>query len=158
MVVAGVKREGARHNHAHIHAEADLRAGFLGTKGVVDGLELLVARIAQAHKVEHRLGIGVVAVLNRRRVDGGKILNLSLEQRAQSREALKWICGKVVKGTSLSRGSVVSVGQRHGSGQQAHGMGCAYWRRHSGRCGKDKSCQGKRASRAGMVCIGWFHG
>ena len=158
MVVAGVKRQGARHNHAHIHAETDLRAGLLGGERVVNGLEFLVARVAQVHKVEHRLGIGGIAVLNRRRVHGGEILNLSLEQRAQSREALKWICGKVVKGTRLSRGGVIRVGQWHGSGQQTHGMGCAHRRRHSDRRGEGKSCQGKRASRAGMVGIGWFHG
>ena len=83
MVVAGVKREGARHNHADIHAETDLRAGLLGGESVVDGPELLVACVAQVHKVEHRLGIGGVAVLNRGSVDGSEVLQLSLEERAQ---------------------------------------------------------------------------
>ena len=158
MVVAGIKREGARHNHAHIHAEAGLRAGLLGSERVIDCPKFLVARIAQVHEVDHRLGVGGIAVLNRRRIRRSEVLNLSLEQRAQSRETLKWICGKVVKGTGLSRGSVVRIGQGHGSGQQAHGMGRSHRRRHSGRRGKGEPCQGKRASRAGMVGIGWFHG
>ena len=50
MVVAGVKREGARHNHAHIHAEAGLRAGLLGSERVIDCPKFLVARIAQVHE------------------------------------------------------------------------------------------------------------
>ena len=158
MIVARVKREGARHNHAHIHAEAGLRAGLLGSERVIDCLKFLVARVAHVHEVEHRLGIGVVAVLNRGRVHGRKVLNLSLEQRAQSREALERVCGKVVKGTGLSRGSVISIGQGHGSGQQAHGMGRSHGRRHGGRRSKGEPCQGKRTSRADMVGIGWFHG
>ena len=158
MIVAGVKRQGARHNHAHIHAETDLRADLLRGERVIDCLKFLVARVAQVHKVEHRLGIGVVAVLNRGRVHRSEVLNLSLEQRAQSREALKRVCGKVVKGTGLSRSGVIRVGQGHGSGQQAHGMGRSHGRRHGGRRSKGEPCQGKRTSRADMVGIGWFHG
>ena len=158
MVVAGVKREGTRHNHAHIHAEAGLRAGLLRGEGVVDNLKFLVARVAQIHKVEHRLGIGGIAVLNRGRVHGRKVLNLSLEQRAQSREALERVCGKVVKGAGLSQGSVGRIGQGHGSGQQAHGMGRSHRRRHSGRRSKGKPRQSKRTSCEGMAGIGWFHG
>ena len=158
MVVARVKREGTRHNHARIHAETDFRTGLLRGERVVDNLKFLVARVAQIHKVKHRLGIGVVAVLNRRRVHGGEILNLGLEQRAQSREALKWIRGKAVKGTGLSRGGVGRIGQGHGSRQKAYGMGRSHGRRHGSRRGKGEPCQGKRASRAGMADIGWFHG
>ena len=158
MIVARVECEGARHNHAHIHAEAGLRAGLLGGKRVINGLKFLVARIAQVHEVDHGLGIGVVAVLNRRRVHGRKVLNLSLEQRAQSREALERVCGEIGKGTGLSRGSVGCVGQRYGSGQQTHGMGRSHGRRHGGRRGKGKPRQSKRTSCAGMAGIGWFHG